>query len=242
MPELNKEQAFGKKGFEIAYAVFRVAANQDPAIRSVLYNHAIGIMESAGSLDIESFNKHLAGLENILRIIAESGLIRQNHSQLIIAELQNLNSAMNSAILPDNPAIELGNIFTPLPKQFGNSAIRQKEPREAKISVLPKEPKQEKIEPREAKEPKKNSAESNVRREAILSKIRQAGSCRLRDIQEALPDISDRTLRYDIQELMVSGEVERIGGGGPATYYRVRRDTAISVSEDGPKALSNPLP
>jgi len=239
MPDTSKEQVFGKKGFEIAYAVFRVAANQDPAIKSALYAHAIGIMESAGTIDKDSFNKHLAGLENILRIIAESGLIRQNHSQLIIAELRNLNSAMNSAPLPNSPEIELGNIFTPLPKQFGNSAIRQKETRESRANALSKESRQENV---EVKEPRKNSAESGVRKEAILSKIRQAGSCRLRDIQEALPDISDRTLRYDVQELMVSGEVERIGGGGPATYYRARPNAAISVPEESPKALGNPLP
>lgn len=225
MPEINRQQAFGKKGFEIAYATFRVAASQNPAIQSVLYAHAIGIMESARALDKESFNNHFAGLENILKIIAESGLIRQNHADIIIAELENLNSAMNSATLPDSAEQELGKIFTPLPKQFGNQPIRQKEPKEPKEQKAPATlVKSEDVSKTEAKDPVKASPEANIRREAIMSKIRQSGSCRLRDIQEALPDISDRTLRYDLQQLSESGQVERIGGGGPATYYRIKQN------------------
>ncbi|MFH0890645.1 MAG: DeoR family transcriptional regulator [Candidatus Liptonbacteria bacterium] len=248
MPEISREQAFGKKGFEIAYATFRIAAGQDSAIRSALHAHAIGIMESARTLNKTSFDNHLAGLGSILKIIAESGLIRQNHADLIIAELQNLNSAMNSAILPNSATEpEIGKIFTPLPRQFGNPAIRQREPREQKTVVrsqfMPEIKSEAGSETKEVGDSPKNSPEANVRREAILSKIRQVGDCRLRDIQEALPDISDRTLRYDIQELMASGEVERVGGGGPATHYRVRRNiAAVSMSEEAPGVLGGPLP
>ena len=80
---------------------------------------------------------------------------------------------------------------------------------------------------------------SEGRKSAILDVIRQNGNlagrpaspklqrgeqggCRLKEIQDALPDVSERTVRYDIQSLIEQGIVERIGNGGPATYYRGR--------------------
>lgn len=48
---------------------------------------------------------------------------------------------------------------------------------------------------------------------------RQAG-CRMKDIIEAFPNVSERTLRYDLERLAEQGIVERVGQSGPATSYR----------------------
>ncbi len=64
------------------------------------------------------------------------------------------------------------------------------------------------------------------RHDRIAGFIRQSGNCRLKDIHDALPDSSERTIRYDLQALMEEGVVERIGGGGPSTYYRLRQIAA----------------
>ena len=63
---------------------------------------------------------------------------------------------------------------------------------------------------------------SAMRQSAILERIRQNNSCRLKDVQEWLTDVSERTIRYDLQNLIGQGLVERIGNGGPATFYRIR--------------------
>ena len=55
----------------------------------------------------------------------------------------------------------------------------------------------------------------------------------MKEIEEALPDSSERTLRYDIQDLVSRGLVERVGAGGPSIYYRLR--TAGSVPSGGPE-------
>jgi hypothetical protein len=57
---------------------------------------------------------------------------------------------------------------------------------------------------------------SGNRQIAILDRIRQSGNCKLREIQEILPDCSERTIRYDLEELIERNLVERIGAGGPA--------------------------
>lgn len=70
---------------------------------------------------------------------------------------------------------------------------------------------------------------AEMRQSAIMKIIRQAGNpadgragCRMRDIIEALPNVSERTIRYDLERLSERGLVERIGQGGPSTAYRAR--------------------
>ena len=45
----------------------------------------------------------------------------------------------------------------------------------------------------------------------------------LKEIQEVLPDCSERTIRYDLEDLIERNLVERIGAGGPAVSYRIRQ-------------------
>jgi len=67
------------------------------------------------------------------------------------------------------------------------------------------------------------SLRSGNRQIAILDRIRQSGNCKLKEIQDILPDCSERTIRYDLEELIERNLVERIGSGGPAVSYRVRQ-------------------
>ena len=80
-------------------------------------------------------------------------------------------------------------------------------------------------------EPYSNSAivaeyVTKMRQSTILDRVKELDNCRLRDIQEILPNISERTLRYDLQSLVEQGLIERIGSGGPGSYYRASRSSA----------------
>jgi repressor of nif and glnA expression len=46
----------------------------------------------------------------------------------------------------------------------------------------------------------------------------------LKDIQEVLPDTSERTIRYDLQTLLEQNLIERIGNAGPSVFYRAGAD------------------
>jgi hypothetical protein len=63
------------------------------------------------------------------------------------------------------------------------------------------------------------SISSDIRQSAILNRIRQSGNCRIRDLQDLFPKWSERTLRYDVEALILKKLVERIGAGS-ATFYR----------------------
>jgi len=62
-----------------------------------------------------------------------------------------------------------------------------------------------------------------VRQSKILERIRQIEQCKMKDLQESLPGVSERTIRYDLQNLIEQGLVERIGSSGPATHYQIRQ-------------------
>lgn len=67
-----------------------------------------------------------------------------------------------------------------------------------------------------------HNGKSGGRQSAILERVRQNGNCRFKELQELLPDMSERTLRYDVQNLIEQGLIERAGNGGPATYYKTK--------------------
>jgi predicted HTH transcriptional regulator len=67
---------------------------------------------------------------------------------------------------------------------------------------------------------RQSSNDSAIRQSAILVRIRQSGNCRMKDIQEMLPDTSERTIRYDLQTLVEQNLIERIGNAGPLVFYR----------------------
>lgn len=63
------------------------------------------------------------------------------------------------------------------------------------------------------------NTELTARQYSILYKIREIQTCRLRDLMASFPDISERTIRNEINELINHGLVQRIGNGGPNSYF-----------------------
>ena len=62
------------------------------------------------------------------------------------------------------------------------------------------------------------------RQSAIVDKIRQWDDkqVQLKDLLSEFDGTSERTMRYDLQKLCSQGILERIGAGGPSSYYKVR--------------------
>jgi len=80
------------------------------------------------------------------------------------------------------------------------------------------------VRPGSSQENPANDDNPAKRQSAITERIRQAGDkpVQFKDIIAAFPDFSERTLRYDLQHLSNQGVLERLGPGGPATYYKIR--------------------
>ena len=62
-----------------------------------------------------------------------------------------------------------------------------------------------------------------VRQSAILDKVKQSSmenGCGLKDLVDSFPDVSDRTLRYDLEKLVNRKLIVKMGNRGPNTTYK----------------------
>ena len=65
--------------------------------------------------------------------------------------------------------------------------------------------------PTVAKRPKKKSASAKQRQDRILAFYRDVGEAPLKDVMTQLPDVSEKTVRNDLSELVRQGALERRG-------------------------------
>ena len=79
---------------------------------------------------------------------------------------------------------------------------------------------------------KPTQVQNEDRQLEILQIIRQKVGCRFKDIQEAMPGVSDRTVRYDLSRMAEEEMIERVGAGGPDTFYRIKEKRAIQVVDN----------
>lgn len=234
------EDAFGqfvsKKAYEICYALFRVASQvKHPNFADRLEGQGLDLLESAVNNDYRAVSVAVRAVEYLLRIGADVNIVNQSNAQVIIYELGQFDSAIAEL---DKPAevlpVNLDNIFSQLPVLAENPRMsRSVINNEGKIEGTAQNQSQNEPKPFDAKEQNNGNGNGNnnhgngivkaaMRKSTILEIIRQNGNCHLKEIQDTLPNVSERTVRYDIQNLIEQGLVERLGNGGPATYYRNR--------------------
>lgn len=234
-------QFLPKKAFEINYAVFRIAAvMKNENFSRLLENQALKLLEAALAEDKTMLCQAVSALDYFIRLGGEVGAINQNHVEIIINEAKNLNSAIaglfEAKILSD---ADIKSLFSEFPDANKKQDTVDKEIKmdkwikgikvdeDSKGMVFVKKADIGVEGAHLAADAAKDPANDNpaiMRQTAIMERIRQTSICRLKDLQEALSGTSERTIRYDIQELIEAGLVERIGSGGPATFYRAKSE------------------
>lgn len=230
-PDFHRFSA--KKAYEIGYALFRVAsAVREPALAAMMRKQAFMLLGSIAELRYPEAQNALRAIEYTARFSGDLNILHPNTAEIIAREVQGLHSAIaeytDSAA--ENAAREMEkdvkNAFSAEKFESPKAQVKQK-PRRARAKAKIERPKEEQVrieEPRVLLPPvsfladSKNS--SRFRQAQILDRIRQTGNCRLKELQEFLPNVSERTIRYDLEELVNQGQIERIGGG-PLTSYRL---------------------
>ena len=253
MSETGKERFILTKSYEIAYALFRIAGTigeRDFAER--LRATGAGILEAAAVEDFAAARKPLQAIEALVKFAGDVNIMTLANADLLLREVYVLDAAvverMNAA---KAPALDLSEIFSaepvppaedPAPASAETADPYGSNPANA-ASVA------ESMNPANAANMTDASRQANgsrngsnaayaaatgntesvgflradVRQATILDRIRQSGNCRIKELQEALPGCSERTLRYDLQSLLERNLIERIGNGGPAVSYRMRQ-------------------
>lgn len=237
----NFEKFCSKKAFEIAYAIFRVTKNLDhDDLSGYLEGQALGLLNGSVTADYDEALGALRAIEYFLRLGAEIGIVSQRNAQIIINEVLVLNAAIitesrekegddyQGSGVDAEDDLDLASIFST--KLAGDGGSRKEDDFMSYEELGEREESKEEKESLE--ESDERSGEENaanfaaysakMRQSVILDKIQEGGQCRLKDIQEFMPDLSERTLRYDLQKLVEEGLVERVGSGGPGSYYQTK--------------------
>lgn len=203
-------QDINQKAQEITSAVLRLAAYvRRRELRASLERSALRLLEETTGRKFESVveaNRSLLGLVQLARSLYE---LDPANADILILQLEGLELAIGQFAGLD--------VLTNLENHFSsNSASKvvdpESRPATSELSGL-------------------NGANGNgngnvainvaIRQGAIIDKIRQSGKTTLKDMLVGFPEFSERTIRYDLQKLCSNGIVERVGNGGPTTYYQL---------------------
>lgn len=213
-----------KKAYEVSYALFRVAAIlPSRSFAEILEKEALNLLHATvGNFSAEAQNS-LGIIHYLVSFGKDTNNIDPENSNLLVQQLESLASLLHDRARNTITPADLSQIFSAT------------EPVEPRVAGSPSAGTIQ--ETRSLPKPRRASGTSPVsaavillsdRQSIILDKIRQSGNCRTRDIQAALPGLSERTLRYDLQRLVEEGKIERVGGGGPASFYRLKEGSPPS--------------
>ncbi len=203
-----------QKSIEISYALLRVAAQiRRQQLKQSIEGLALRFLEEAVSENFDLAIKTSSAIDAMLKIGQALYEIEPVNARVILGELESVNAAMRQTLgidgLPNLDKVfqNAGNAAIHPAKTFADirhsSGIAASEPLVTQDNG------------------NGNGFSATMRQSAILETIRQSGNGKapLKDILAAFPDASERTMRYDLQKLCAQGLIERIGNGGPSSYY-----------------------
>ena len=231
MSTSGKRGEINKKAYELVYALSRISVKiLDQNISRKISELGIELLVATLACEYEDAGKYLEAVDYLVKLSIDLGAITFLNGDVLMGEIGNLSSMLTNSADPATEAVDIRDFFSSAPP--GNS--RAENARDVSVeeivfeSMRPQSEQEVEIavsEPgsNESGNPANNFLKSGIRQMAVLDKIRQSGNCRMRDIQEVLPNTSERTIRYDLEDLIERKLIERIGAGGPAISYRIRQ-------------------
>ena len=203
----------------LGVALIKISVNAKRLeLRHRLERQAFNLLECLGEENQVSLKSQLRAVDNLVKFGGMLYEIETMHVRGIRKWIDEINLEIESKHQKGEELPGLDEIFG-RKTEVTPKEVKKKEPgneirQNTAIAELNKE--------KELNNELNNAA---IRQSAIIDRIRQSGNqtqIQLRDITQELPDVSERTIRYDLQKLCSDGVLERIGQGGPGTYYRIR--------------------
>ena len=245
MKETGKERFILTKAYEVAYALFRLAGQMpEKDFAEPLRASGTALLAAAAAEDYVAAERSLRVMECLVKFGGDVGMIGSPNVDVMMREIYALDAAVaerKTAIKTDE--VSVAEIFSkpeiaahsedisraperrePEPEMESDSESAMQTPSAIQESYIPNIKKAEPA-------IRQSTNDSAIRQGIILERIRQSGSCRLKDIQDVLPNTSERTIRYDLQTLLEQNLIERIGNAGPSVFYRT--NTIVQMPEAG---------
>jgi len=230
------EAQINRKSQEIAFALMRMASSiRRFELRKKFEALAIHLLENCYyrnfDLAIDSLRVIYGFLEfgkNIYEIEPMNARILGREVYDMRLVLEKLNNKTDES-LEDVFASQLSADDLPVPNFEDNKEMRKNKEKKA-ISSFPN-----KAVPAKAADP-------NERQNMIVASLKERGRLQLKDIRDILPDVTARTIRYDLKDLVDRGFINR-DGKGPASFYSLDRVVGMEIKgEEGENtATSGPV-
>lgn len=214
-----------KLPLQIAQALFRVCSYiKQKDLRGRIEAHSVYLLEASTASDFDGVKRAIATLEKLVFLGEEVGEIQYHHGQILHGQFANLKNLLDKTLEQARVELAIADIFTGDYEKYGKSGNTN--------PATPGNVANRVVEMRVSQnDAAKNShfhypASGNTwqleRQELIAQKVKECGKAAMKDLIAAFPDVSERTLRYDLQNLCGRQIVERIGNGGPASYYVIK--------------------
>ena len=217
-----------QKVHDFSFAVFRVAALvRNKELRKELEHSAIDLVskyEEVFNRQSEFYIPNVVDkLERIVMLSESIGEIKPINAGVLKRELNNLQTAITfhlNGSTGNEEDVDIRGMFSPSEILMKESQLSSNTINQASNSNTSNNPNISNISNNSDKSIVSNEPNGiSIRQTAIMRSIRETQFCRLRNILEAMPNVSERTIRNDIQDLIERGMARRIGGGGPSSYF-----------------------
>jgi DNA-binding transcriptional ArsR family regulator len=211
-----------QKTQEICFAVLRISSHiRRSELRRSLERVSYHLIENVAYENIELSLASIVALKSFIQLGKSIYEIELVNAKILERELNQLSDEIKSfAGISTLPDIE--SFFTKKVDVKSSVAARTKKEVVLSEVVIPEaEIKNEAIEYGNEESGNQEDGSSGIRQEKIASLIGSSkdGRVALKDIVAAFPEVSERTIRYDLKKLFEAGKVIRQGSGGPSNYY-----------------------
>ncbi len=226
-----------KKAQEVSFVLLKIAGYiRHKELAARLESISYQLIESLYSDDFNTAMVKIEAAIGLSSLASNIGEMNQGNTAIILRELENLKIGIRqyqqTQESKDIPSVE--GLF---------SKLTISAPVKPKIQSPSQKPKSDVMDERAGQVNSNNSLHDGgnaaiMRQDSILAKIRQANGSRLqlKDLIAAFPDISERTLRYDLVKLCQIGKLQREGAGGPSNFYVARSGGSPVLNQQSGKA------
>ena len=220
-----------QKAQELCFALLRVAAHiRRFELRRTIERLSYHLLENISYQNPEMTLSTIAAIRNFVVLAKNVYELEPLNAKIIERELEHLaNEVRRIEGMLELPDLE--NMFTKrlemkqLPK-----AKRQRQELPGEIVIPEAEMRNEEVGYGNPEIEIQEDGNSVIRKEKIFVMLSTAPEKRLalKEVVSAFPEVSERTIRYDLKKLAAEGRVIRQGSGGPSNYYMVKHREPVS--------------
>lgn len=245
MAKTIQEDFLYKKVYEFSYAALAIASSaKNKEIAGLFENKAVSLLDSILIADYEKTKNIVHSIIALTGLLVDSGNLHPVNREILIRESEKISLAIEALPMKKKETLQDLN----LSKIFSKSVLplpikKQNTDQSAKLN-----PQSEIADNGSTKLTTRNFADeiadkSKTRQSAIIKKLQQTENlpdqtgCRLNELQAIFPEISERTLRYDLESLISKGLVERVGSRRNS-FYKIKNGANAIIELPAPTAIN----